>query len=85
MIPHVLATVVGAEGLTDDLNLDTEALCAFGADLMSDVLTYAQPGALLRTGLASHLEIPTAETSDRQAPKVAKLRLALAGSEGKGL
>jgi predicted transcriptional regulator len=44
--------------------LDREIDCAFAADLMSDVLAYAQHGALLITGLSSSQSVHTAEIAD---------------------
>lgn len=59
-----IAAVVGAEVLTDELGVDVDACCACGADLMSDVLTYTRPGALLLTGLVNPQVIRTAEMAD---------------------
>lgn len=59
-----IATVMGAEVLTGDMNLDLEPRCGFGSDLMSDVLTYSAPGALLLTGLVNPQVIRTAEMAD---------------------
>jgi len=41
--------------------LEMEVKTAFGADLMSDVLTFAKPGCLLLTGLTNHQIIRTAD------------------------
>jgi predicted transcriptional regulator len=44
--------------------LDREIDRGFAADLMSDVLAYAQHGALLITGLSSAQSVQTAEIAD---------------------
>jgi predicted transcriptional regulator len=59
-----VAAVLGAEILTGEVHLDVEPRCGFGSDLMSDVLTYAAPGALLLTGLVNPQVIRTAEMAD---------------------
>jgi len=47
--------------------LDREIDLGFAADLMSDVLAYAQHGGLLITGLSSAQSIHTAEIADMGA------------------
>lgn len=64
MTVRQIAAVLGAEVLTGELGLDADAACGFGADLMSDVLTYARPGALLLTGLVNPQVVRTAEMAD---------------------
>ena len=59
-----IAAVIGAEILTGDTHLEHEPRCGFGSDLMSDVLTYSTPGALLLTGLVNPQVIRTAEMAD---------------------
>ena len=59
--------VVGAEVLTENLDLDRKVLCAFGADLMSDVLAMSRPGALLLTGLMQPQVVRTADMADLAA------------------
>jgi predicted transcriptional regulator len=49
----------------DLLNIDVSIGCA--ADLMSDILAYASPGALLLTGLTNPQVIRTAEMKDIKA------------------
>ncbi len=58
-----VARLLQAEPLSPryDPNIDVES--AFGADLMSDVLSLAQPGALLLTGLTTPQVIRTAEVA----------------------
>jgi predicted transcriptional regulator len=50
--------------LTPDANLDLDISCAAGADLMSDVLAFARPRALLLTGLTNPQVVRTAEVAD---------------------
>ena len=50
--------------LTRDANLDMEIGQACGADLMSDVLSFAKEGALLLTGLTNPQVVRTAEMAD---------------------
>jgi len=59
-----VAEVIHAEILTGGMNLELEPACGFGADLMSDVLAYALPRALLLTGLVNPQVIRTAEMAD---------------------
>lgn len=59
--------VVGAEVLTDGVDLEREVACAFGADLMSDVLALSRPGALLLTGLMQPQVVRTADMADMAA------------------
>jgi predicted transcriptional regulator len=56
--------VVEGTVLTQDMNLDLEISCAAGADLMSDVLAFAKPDAMLLTGLVNPQVIRTAEIAD---------------------
>jgi predicted transcriptional regulator len=62
-----VASVAGARILTGELGLDIEVFCAFGADLMSDVLAYAKPGALLLSGLVNPQVVRTADMADLAA------------------
>ena len=50
--------------LTQDADLDMEIERACGADLMSDVLSFAKEGALLLTGLVHPQVVRTAEMGD---------------------
>ena len=56
--------ILNAEVLTGNGLLSTDATRACGADLMSDVLAYAKPGALLLTGLTNPQVVRTAEIAD---------------------
>lgn len=56
--------VVEGKVLTEGVNLDMEISCAAGADLMSDVLAFAKPNALLLTGLVNPQVVRTAEMAD---------------------
>ena len=53
--------ILEAEVVAGDHLLDREVQSAGGADLMSDVLSFARPGALLLTGLTNPQVIRTAE------------------------
>jgi len=53
--------------LSDNADLDLEIPCAAGADLMSDVLAYAKPKAVLLTGLTNPQVVRTAEMADISA------------------
>jgi predicted transcriptional regulator len=61
---HEVKQVLNAEVLCGNGLLSTEATMACGADLMSDVLAYAKPGALLLTGLTNPQVVRTAEMAD---------------------
>ena len=56
--------VLNAEVLTGNGLLSKEVTMACGADLMSDVLAYAKPGAVLLTGLTNPQVVRTAEMAD---------------------
>jgi len=45
-------------------DLDMDIVCAAAADLMSDVLAFAEPGSLLLTGLVNPQAVRTAEMAD---------------------
>ena len=53
--------ILNAEVLTGDDFLDMDVAVAGGADLMSDVLAFAQPNCLLLTGLTTAQVVYTAE------------------------
>jgi predicted transcriptional regulator len=59
-----IVNLLGAEvmGGRDKQDIDVEMGC--GSDLMSDVLSYAKPGAMLFTGLNTVQVIYTAELAD---------------------
>ncbi len=60
-------TWVNGELLTPDSPLDLECPKIFASDLMSDVLTSAEPGSLLMTGLVNPHVIRTACLADLAA------------------
>jgi len=62
-IIHILEGKV----VSDHANLDVEIPCAAGADLMSDVLAFGRPGAVLLTGLTNPQVVRTAEIADMAA------------------
>jgi len=53
--------------LTDGADLEMDIPCAAGADLMSDVLTFGKPGAILLTGLTNPQVVRTAEIAEMAA------------------
>ncbi|NLE45779.1 MAG: hypothetical protein GX620_13740 [Chloroflexi bacterium] len=50
-----------------DADLDIEIPCACAADLMSDVLAFAEPGSLLLTSLCNPQVVRTAQVADISA------------------
>jgi predicted transcriptional regulator len=62
----IIQVVEGAV-LTEGINLELEISCAASADLMSDVLAFAKPNALLLTGLINPQVVRTAEMADISA------------------
>lgn len=65
--PMTLADVtdlLDAEVIAGEHRLSTPVAMGCGADLMSDVLTYAKPGSLLLTGLTNTQVVRTAEIAD---------------------
>jgi len=50
--------------LLTDADLDMEIPCAGAADLMSDVLAFADPGSVLLTGLCNPQVVRTVEMAD---------------------
>ncbi|EAX48154.1 conserved hypothetical protein [Thermosinus carboxydivorans Nor1] len=56
--------ILQAEVICGENSLETEAICACGADLMSDVLAFTKEKTLLLTGLTNIQVIRTAEVSD---------------------
>ncbi len=65
-LKDVMAWVNG-ELLTPDCSLDLECPRVFASDLMSDVLTSAEPGSLLMTGLVNPHVVRTACLADLAA------------------
>lgn len=63
MVQTIRAEVLYGEELLDSIEIE----CAYGADLMSDVLAFASPGSLLLTGLTNIQIIRTAQMLDLPA------------------
>ena len=59
-----IASVLEAELLTGEENLDLEINCACGSDLMSDVMAYVKENVVLLTGLVNPQVVRTAEMMD---------------------
>lgn len=59
-----LVKLIDGVVLTNGVNLDRDVLGGCGADLMSDVLAYSQPDAVLLTGLCTMQVVRTAEMAD---------------------
>ena len=59
--------ILEAEVIVGDDMLGEEITIACGCDLMSDVLSFVKPGALLLTGLINPQVVRTAEMADLQA------------------
>ena len=64
MLLRDVQKILDAEVLVGADQLDMEVHTAFGADLMSDVLAFADAGCLLLTGLTNPLVIRTADVLD---------------------
>jgi predicted transcriptional regulator len=59
-----LMTLVSGELLTPGMDLETECSKVFASDLMSDVLTFMEPGSILMTGLVNIHVVRTARLAD---------------------
>jgi len=59
-----IVSIVEGRLISRRADLDMEILCAGAADLMSDVLAFADPGSILLTGLCNPQVIRTAEMAD---------------------
>ena len=59
--------ILEAEVIVGDDLLDEDITIACGCDLMSDVLSYVKPGAILLTGLINPQVVRTAEMADLRA------------------
>ncbi len=59
-----MMSLLGGDLLTPGINLDLECSKIFASDLMSDVLAFMDPGAILLTGLANTHVIRTACVAD---------------------
>ena len=64
MLLREVQKILDAEVLVGAEKLDMEVRTAFGADLMSDVLAFADAGCLLLTGLTNPQVIRTADVLD---------------------
>lgn len=62
-----IKNLLGAETLSQDINLDIDIKCVNASDLMSDVLASVEPGELLLTGLTNSQVIRTCEIAGIQA------------------
>lgn len=68
MLLRELIDLLGCEAVWGAELLDClEVTACFAADLMSDVLAFSRPGALLMTGLASIQSAHTADVADLAA------------------
>lgn len=61
---HEIVSLVGGRVLSYEIDLDREIEYGAAADLMSDVLSFAKPNAVLLTGLTNSQVIRTAEMAD---------------------
>jgi predicted transcriptional regulator len=59
-----IARILDCQVVVGEEDLDTEVKVGCGCDLMSDVLSYIKPNALLLTGLNNSQAIRTAEIAD---------------------
>ncbi len=59
-----IKTLLGAEVVCGEENLDHDVYSACGSDMMSDVLAYVKDQAVLLTGLVNSQVIRTAEMMD---------------------
>jgi len=59
--------ILEAEVIVGKEAMDKEVYYACGSDLMSDVLAFAKPGALLLTGLTNIQSVRTADIADIKA------------------
>jgi len=67
MILEDIRRILEAEVIVGDDHLSKDIVMACGSDLMSDVLAFAKPGALLLTGLTNPQVVRTAEMSEVEA------------------
>ncbi len=66
---NLLKIIKIADGLllTPDLDVDVEISGGYGADLMSDVLSFSQPDSVLLTGLTNPQVVRTAQMAEFRA------------------
>lgn len=62
-----IKNILEADVVTKDADMDTHIEKGCGCDLMSDVLSFIKPEALLLTGLTTPQAVYTAELSDIKA------------------
>ena len=67
MILKEVVRVLKCKVICGSDRLDTEVLVGCGADLMSDVLSFIKPNALLLTGLSNSQSVLTADVADVKA------------------
>ncbi|MGI5835282.1 MAG: hypothetical protein ACOX87_02165 [Chloroflexota bacterium] len=80
-----IARLLKAEPLSPRYDPNLEVTSAFGADLMSDVLSFARPGVLLLTGLTTPQVIRTAEVAGVVAVVLVRGKKALPETERLGV
>jgi hypothetical protein len=59
-----LMALLGCELVCGEMGLDREFVSCFAADMMSDVLAFSTPHALLITGLATVQSVHTADVAE---------------------
>jgi len=59
-----IISLLKCENLTNGRHDDVEVTKTIASDLMSDVLAFAEPGALLVTGLTNSQSVRTADIAD---------------------
>jgi predicted transcriptional regulator len=64
MILKDILALVNGELLTPEMDLEIECPEVFASDLMSDVLTFINPGSVLLTGLINSHAVRTASLTD---------------------
>jgi predicted transcriptional regulator len=62
-----LADLLEAEVISGEQHLDEEFECVGASDLMSDVLTFGEPGIILLTGLINTQSVRTADIIEAKA------------------
>jgi predicted transcriptional regulator len=62
-----IKTLLNCEVLSGEDKLDVEISVSLSSDMMSDVLAFAEPGALLITGLTNSQSVRTADVADASA------------------
>lgn len=62
-----IISMVEGKLISENADLEMDVPCACAADLMSDVLAFAEPGSILVTGLCNPQVVRTAEMADISA------------------